>query len=161
MMCSANPLHTGIYSVNCPCIVSDCLQGTMEEKIYNRQINKQSLSQRVVDEHQIDRHFTAADLSELYMFTPERLDDPDKEEKPTPMLPKDLLLAEILQNHGDWIVSYHQHDSLLENKEDQDLTEDERKAAWDEYEQEKKGINPYGPPPVAYNNQGKYCITVR
>ncbi len=119
-------------------------QGTMEEKIYNRQVTKQSLSQRVIDEHQIDRHFTQADLAELYNFTPDRLDDPNREEKPTPILPKDRMLADLLQNQGDWIVTYHQHDSLLENKVDQDLTEEERKAAWEEYEQDKKGLNPYG-----------------
>lgn len=60
----------------------------MEEKIYERQVTKQSLSQRVVDEHQIARHFTAADLQELYRFTPDRLDDPDRKERPLPVLPK-------------------------------------------------------------------------
>ena len=58
----------------------------MEEKIYERQVTKMALSQRVVDEHQIERHFTQADLSELYVFSPERW-DADKE-KPTPVLPK-------------------------------------------------------------------------
>lgn len=60
----------------------------MEEKIYERQVTKLSLSQRVVDEHQIERHFTAADLRELYIFKPDRLDDPNREELPTPVLPK-------------------------------------------------------------------------
>ena len=60
----------------------------MEEKIYERQVTKQSLSQRVIDEHQIDRHFSAADLQELYQFTPDRLDDPNRKEKATPILPK-------------------------------------------------------------------------
>lgn len=58
----------------------------MEEKIYERQITKLSLSQRVVDEHQVERHFTSADLQELYAFKPDRL--ADNKEKPTLMLPK-------------------------------------------------------------------------
>ena len=63
-------------------------QGTMEEKIYERQVTKETLSQRVIDEHQIDRHFTASDLKELYVFKPDRLDDPDRVEPPTPALPE-------------------------------------------------------------------------
>ncbi len=60
----------------------------MEEKIYERQITKETLSQRVVDENQMDRHFNAADLQELYQFKPDRLDDPDRKERPTPKVPK-------------------------------------------------------------------------
>jgi len=58
----------------------------MEEKIYERQVTKETLSQRVIDEHQIDRHFTAADLRELYVFKPDRLDD--SAARPTPAVPK-------------------------------------------------------------------------
>ncbi|XP_014671870.1 PREDICTED: transcriptional regulator ATRX-like [Priapulus caudatus] len=59
---------------------------------------------------------------------------------PGPMMPKDPLLAELLQNFKRWIVTYHEHDSLLENRPDEGLTEEERKAAWEEYENEKKGV---------------------
>lgn len=109
-------------------------QGTMEEKIYDRQVNKQSLSCRVVDEQQIERHFNAADLQELYSFSPD-----SKSNRPTPMVPKDRLLAELLIRNKDWIVSYHEHDSLLQNITSEELTEEERKLAWEEYKDEREG----------------------
>ena len=52
---------------------------------------------------------------------------------------QDRLLAELLKEHEQWIVTYHEHDSLLENKEEEELNEEERKAAWEDYENEKKG----------------------
>ncbi|XP_072286363.1 transcriptional regulator ATRX isoform X2 [Pyxicephalus adspersus] len=118
-------------------------QGTMEEKIYDRQVTKQSLSFRVVDQQQIERHFTMNELTELYAFEPDLLDDTNPEKKKkreTPKLPKDTVLAELLQISKENIVTYHEHDSLLDHKEAEELTEEERKAAWDEYEAEKKGL---------------------
>ncbi|XP_074529669.1 transcriptional regulator ATRX [Halichoeres trimaculatus] len=117
-------------------------QGTMEEKIYDRQVTKQSLSFRVVDQQQIERHFNANELAELYTFEPDQLDDPSgkKSKKATPLLPKDPFLAEMLQNNKDQIVCYHEHDSLLDHKEEEALSEEDRKAAWAEYEAEKKGL---------------------
>uniref|UniRef100_A0A8D3DAN4 DNA helicase n=1 Tax=Scophthalmus maximus TaxID=52904 RepID=A0A8D3DAN4_SCOMX len=117
-------------------------QGTMEEKIYERQVTKQSLSFRVVDQQQIERHFTMNELAELYTFEPDLLDDPSekKSKRATPMLPKDPFLAEMLQNNKDQIACYHEHDSLLDHKEEEALSEEDRKAAWAEYEAEKKGL---------------------
>ncbi|MEE6497099.1 hypothetical protein FKM82_002595 [Ascaphus truei] len=118
-------------------------QGTMEEKIYDRQVTKQSLSFRVVDQQQIERHFTMNELTELYAFEPDMLDDPNSEKKKkreTPVLPKDTVLAELLQIQKEQIVTYHEHDSLLDHKQEEELTEEERKTAWAEYEAEKKGL---------------------
>lgn len=108
-------------------------QGAMEEKVYKRQIKKQSLSCRVIDEQQIQRHFKASDLQELYTFEPDT-----NTERPTPILPKDKLLAELLIKYKHLIVTYHEHDSLLENRPEEDLTEEERQSAWQEYEMEKE-----------------------
>ncbi|XP_051035409.1 transcriptional regulator ATRX isoform X2 [Phodopus roborovskii] len=141
-------------------------QGTMEDKIYDRQVTKQSLSFRVVDQQQVERHFTMNELTELYTFEPDLLDDPNSEKKKkrdTPMLPKDTILAELLQIHKEHIVGYHEHDSLLDHKEEEELTEEERKAAWAEYEAEKKGLTmrfniPTGTnlPPVTFSSQTPY-----
>ena len=63
-----------------------------------------------------------------------------KENQPTIKVPQDKLLAELVLKHKDNIWKIHDHDSLLENQVDEHLTEEERKAAWDEFENEKKGI---------------------
>ncbi|XP_047739112.1 transcriptional regulator ATRX isoform X2 [Hyalella azteca] len=112
-------------------------QGTMEEKIYSRQVNKISTSLRVVDEHQIKRYFNTTDLADLYEFNPA-----DVESRDTPIVPEDRLLAELIIRHKNWIVGYHEHDSLLENQTNEELSEEERKAAWEDFENEKKGLVP-------------------
>ncbi|XP_056449561.1 transcriptional regulator ATRX-like [Gadus chalcogrammus] len=114
-------------------------QGTMEEKIYDRQVAKQSLSFRVVDQQQIERHFTLFELTELYMFEPDMLDDPNSKKSKrttTTQQPTDVVLSELLKSCKDQIVSYHEHETLLDHKADEELSEAERKAAWAEYEAE-------------------------
>ncbi|XP_041981672.1 transcriptional regulator ATRX homolog isoform X3 [Aricia agestis] len=116
-----------------PCYIYRFLaMGTMEEKIYERQVTKQAISKRVIDEQQIDRHYAENDLAELYKFEPK---PPAPRELPP--LPKDRLFAEMLREHEAQIYKYHEHDSLLENKEEETLSEEERKAAWEDFENEK------------------------
>uniref|UniRef100_A0A3Q4MWV7 DNA helicase n=1 Tax=Neolamprologus brichardi TaxID=32507 RepID=A0A3Q4MWV7_NEOBR len=117
-------------------------QGTMEEKIYDRQVTKQSLSFRVVDQQQIERHFTFHELTELYTFKPDLLNDPNskKSKRPASVLPMDTVLAQLLEDCKDHIVTYHEHESLLDHKQDEELSEAERKAAWDEYEAEVQDL---------------------
>ncbi|XP_022826856.1 transcriptional regulator ATRX homolog isoform X2 [Spodoptera litura] len=124
-----------------PCYIYRFLaMGTMEEKIYERQVTKQAISKRVIDEQQIDRHYAENDLAELYKFEAR-----PNEPRPIPALPKDRLFAEMLREHEAQIYKYHEHDSLLENKEEETLSEEERKAAWEDFENEKNR-----PPPAPF-----------
>lgn len=51
---------------------------------------------------------------------------------------QDEVLAELLRTCKDHIVSFHEHESLLDHKQEEELSEAERKAAWAEYEAEVK-----------------------
>jgi len=53
-------------------------------------------------------------------------------------LVQDPVLAELLHSFKEFLVCYHEHDSLLDHKESEALSEEDRKAAWTEYEAEKK-----------------------
>ncbi|XP_061658924.1 transcriptional regulator ATRX-like isoform X1 [Syngnathoides biaculeatus] len=118
-------------------------QGTMEEKIYDRQVTKQSLSYRVVDRQQIERHFTLSELTELYTFEPDLSDEPQskKNKRKTSDLPKDPVLAILLEKCKYHIVGYHEHASLLDHKQEEELTEAERKDAWAEYQAESHPVS--------------------
>ena len=99
-----------------------------------RQVTKNALSQRVIDEHTLERHFTSEELRELYCFYPDIYDGTNESYN----LPKDDILRQLLIRNKKWIVKYHEHDSLLENKTDEKLTEAERVKAWNEYVAESK-----------------------
>jgi hypothetical protein len=51
-------------------------------------------------------------------------------------------MAELLQTYGDVIWNHHQHDSLLDHIEEEELNEEERQLAWQDFENEKNA-----PPP--------------
>ncbi|XP_037083682.1 transcriptional regulator ATRX homolog [Pollicipes pollicipes] len=119
-----------------PCYVYRFIaQGCMEEKIYDRQITKLSLACRVVDEQQVERHFNQHDVEELYEF------EPDRKRTAGLVVPKDdLMLMELASEQSQWVCSVHGHDSLLQNLVDEELNADEQRAAWEEYENDKRGV---------------------
>ena len=116
-----------------PCYIYRLIaMGTMEQKLYERQVAKQATAKRVIDEQQISRHYNQSDLQELYTYELE-----PSVPREIPILPKDRLFAELLSEHESILFKYHEHDSLLENEESENLSEAERKEAWSEFEAEK------------------------
>lgn len=115
--------------------------GTMEEKVYSRSVTKQAMSNRVVDEQQVDRHFSYGELAELYTLTEYNMED-----RPVPDVPVDHILRSMLTFYPLSIYKYHEHDSLLASNDDEELTEAEKREAWNQFmleeEQKANNINP-------------------
>ncbi|CAM6088651.1 unnamed protein product [Calypogeia fissa] len=142
--------------------------GTMEEKIYSRQVAKEGVAARVLDEQQVGRHFDTNDLEHLFRLE----DDGDDfvEESvastvnqlsigpsgalvgsvsvgskskllsftlPADAPPRDDVMGALLiKCRPRWVVSYHEHEPLLEHREEENLTMEEQKAAWESYKVE-------------------------
>ncbi|KAK9887740.1 hypothetical protein WA026_000056 [Henosepilachna vigintioctopunctata] len=115
--------------------------GTMEQKIYQRCVSKLAIASRVVDKHQIARHFKNLDLDDLYQVA---VDLPC--ERSMPAKPDDNLLSKILLKF-ECIYKYHQHQKLLENRPNEDLNEEDKMKAWEEFKQITEPPPPPPPPP--------------
>lgn len=60
----------------------------MEERIYNRQVTKESTAKRVTEAAQIQRHYKQQDLEEMYRFEPVELIEQSEGQGPTLDPPK-------------------------------------------------------------------------
>ncbi|XP_018577757.1 transcriptional regulator ATRX [Anoplophora glabripennis] len=112
---------------------------SMEEKVYQRTVTKLAIAHRVVDKHQITRHYKSMDLQELYSCKP----DADTE-RPICNVPEDKVLAKLILKLP-YIYKQHEHQALLKNRPEDNLNEHELNAAWDEFKRIKDA--PQIPPP--------------
>ncbi|CAH1961713.1 unnamed protein product [Acanthoscelides obtectus] len=104
---------------------------TMEEKAYQRTVTKLAVAHRVIDKYQIKRHYKSDDLQAMYECYPTA----DKQ-RPTPSVPEDEVLAKLLLKLPV-IYKFHEQQALLANRPEDDLNEQEKIAAWEEFEKEK------------------------
>ncbi|KAK7376285.1 hypothetical protein VNO78_34749 [Psophocarpus tetragonolobus] len=130
--------------------------GTMEEKIYKRQVTKEGLAARVVDRQQVHRTISKEEMLHLFEFgdddNPETLADLSKENghEDNPILVghslkhtaphsngssySDKLMESLLsKHHPRWIANYHEHESLLQENEEEKLSKEEQDMAWEVY----------------------------
>ena len=107
----------------------------MEEQIYGRQVKKESLAGRIIDEHNIERHTDKEDDS-LYDTSKLHLNVVDR---PQLLFPEeDKVLASVVYEHGNIVWSLHKHDNLLEHKVDEDLSKDDIEKAWTTFKEEEE-----------------------
>ncbi|KAL5707173.1 DNA helicase [Ranunculus cassubicifolius] len=122
--------------------------GTMEEKIYKRQVTKEGLAARVVDKQQVYRTMSKEEMLHLFDFgDDDNLDAtlPEFEQPRAGSLfsqklsletsSSDKVMESLLNNHHPrWIVNYHEHETLLQENEEEKLTKEEQDIVWENYQ---------------------------
>ncbi|XP_068109083.1 helicase ARIP4 [Hyperolius riggenbachi] len=134
------------YGQRKPChiyrLVSDY---TLERKIYDRQITKQGMSDRVVDDLNPEMNFTRREVENLLHFVEEEPDLSKQHLEPNQDGESVLQKACVLFPHLITKDPF-QHESLLLDRKEQKLTMAEKKAAKRGYEEEKRASVPYSRP---------------
>ncbi|GMG99879.1 hypothetical protein Nepgr_001719 [Nepenthes gracilis] len=130
--------------------------GTMEEKIYKRQVTKEGLAARVVDRQQVHRTMSKEEMLHLFDFGEEEnlealpelvpcngdVTNPKLSGKVGNLLREksdssgscssDKLMEILLSRHYPrWVADYHEHETLLQENEEEKLTKEEQDMAWE------------------------------
>ncbi|RYH31189.1 hypothetical protein EON65_03225 [archaeon] len=126
--------------------------GSMEERIYKRQVTKQTLAARVVDGQMPDNHFSAQEQAELMTFG----DGEDGNANLTRAHEilrsgtQDIVMLEFLKSVGTKLVSsIEDQDGFLADRHEAHLNEEERKAAEEEFERELQYLRKHEAPRTA------------
>ncbi|XP_062608287.1 helicase ARIP4-like isoform X3 [Saccostrea cucullata] len=119
---------------------------SMEKKIYDRQVTKQGMSNRVIDEMQIQNHLTRRQVDNLLHFE-------DKEDEYIDFSQEDYedpIMNKILLTEGHWLTRKpFEHESLLIDKKELRLTKKEKRLAQQSYVMEKRLNVSYSRPSYA------------
>uniref|UniRef100_A0A8C4HD82 RAD54 like 2 n=1 Tax=Dicentrarchus labrax TaxID=13489 RepID=A0A8C4HD82_DICLA len=119
---------------------------TLEKKIYDRQVSKQGMSDRVVDDLNPVLNFTRKEVESLLHFVEE---EPDKISL-TSREDFEIVIHQACQLYPNLITKqpFH-HESLLVDRKESKLTKAEKRAAKKSYEDEKRASVPYSRPSYA------------
>ncbi|KAL0732506.1 hypothetical protein Bca4012_008715 [Brassica carinata] len=104
-------------------------RGTIEEKIYKRQVTKEGLAARVVDRQQVHGNISKEEMLHLFEFD-EAADGKNTSPKQKVGCCSDKLMENLLHRHNpNWIFSFHEHETLLKENEEEKLTKKEKDMA--------------------------------
>uniref|UniRef100_A0A1A8NKC2 RAD54-like 2 n=3 Tax=Nothobranchius TaxID=28779 RepID=A0A1A8NKC2_9TELE len=120
---------------------------TLEKKIYDRQISKQGMSDRVVDDLNPVLNFTRKEVESLLHFVEE---EPEAEKISKSREIVEPVINRICELYPNLITKapFH-HESLLVDRKESKLTKAEKRAAKKSYEDEKRASVPYSRPSYA------------
>ncbi|XP_054465179.1 helicase ARIP4-like isoform X2 [Anoplopoma fimbria] len=122
---------------------------TLEKKIYDRQISKQGMSDRVVDDLNPVLNFTRREVESLLHFVEEEPDPSQVQLQPHDSM--ESVLRKALHLYPRQITKQpFPHESLLIDRRELKLTKAEKKAAKKGYEEEKRASVPYTRPSYAH-----------
>nr|XP_019957050.1 PREDICTED: helicase ARIP4 isoform X1 [Paralichthys olivaceus]XP_019957051.1 PREDICTED: helicase ARIP4 isoform X1 [Paralichthys olivaceus] len=121
---------------------------TLEKKIYDRQVSKQGMSDRVVDDLNPVLNFTRKEVESLLHFVEE-----EHGAEKIPLGSSDdfeEVIYQACQIYPHFITKqpFH-HESLLVDRKESKLTKAEKRAAKKSYEDEKRASVPYSRPSYA------------
>ncbi|ERN15878.1 protein CHROMATIN REMODELING 20 [Amborella trichopoda] len=157
--------------------------GTMEEKIYKRQVTKEGLAARVVDKQQVHRTMSKEEILHLFDFGDEENGDPVIERmqgtsstsnegtvacmsKLTSFpssdgssSPDEFMDRLLSRHHPRWIANYHEHETLLQENEEDRLSKEEQDMALETFlrtfewkEVQRVSLDEGGAPHHSHNN---------
>ncbi|KAG7494415.1 hypothetical protein JOB18_030417 [Solea senegalensis] len=121
---------------------------TLEKKIYDRQVSKQGMSDRVVDDLNPVLNFTRKEVESLLHFVEE--EHGSEKVSLGPLKEFETVIYQACQLYPYLITKlpFH-HESLLVDRKESKLTKAEKKAAKKSYEDEKRASVPYSRPSYA------------
>ncbi|KAL1116800.1 hypothetical protein AAG570_005270 [Ranatra chinensis] len=126
------------YGQKKPCFVYRLVtDNCLEKKIYDRQINKQGMADRVVDECNPEAHLSIKEVTSLCWDDQE--DNTPKDFTDLQHKYIDVVIQKVLQKHSSFLSKepFH-HESLLVDRKDKKLSQAEKRLAKRSYELEKQ-----------------------
>jgi len=112
--------------------------GTMEKKIYELQLRKESLSKRIVDNDATQRHFRSDELNQ-YMSMDAYKREMNAETSGNDDVGDDKIMSRLIKNCGKYMRQWFLQDSMLLSDVEGMCQEEEYEVAIQEYKREVAG----------------------